>query len=281
MSSSTNPGTPTKPVRLLILGAHPDDAEFHAGGLVSHYRRLNHHVKIVSVTNGAAGHHWRLPDELAKMRKEEGAAVAQQVGVEYDVWDFPDGELQPTLDVRRRIIREIRQFAPDLVLTHRTCDYHPDHRAVGLAVQDASYMVTVPHIVDDVPALRSDPIVAYMNDLFTKPYPLQPDIVLDVTPFLTQIVNMLACHVSQVFEWLPYNRQVDKQIPESETERLKWLASWYEQRPKAVANRFRSALVTHYGEHGSKIQFAEAYEISEYAGKLSESVRRRLFSWYQ
>src|SRR5690349_12151645 len=104
---STNAGTPPKPLKLLILGAHPDDAEFHAGGLISHYRQHGHQVKIVSVTNGAAGHHWRKPADLSATRREEGAAVAQLVGVEYDVWDFPDGELLPTLDVRRRIIREI------------------------------------------------------------------------------------------------------------------------------------------------------------------------------
>ena len=267
------------PVRLLILGAHPDDAEFHAGGLIGHYRGLGHVVKIVSVTNGAAGHHRRPPEELTRMRRAEGAEVARRFGVEYEVWDFPDGELQPTLEVRRRVIQEIRQFRPDLVLTHRTCDYHPDHRAVGLAVQDASYMVTVPHIVPDVPALRADPIVAYMNDLFTKPCPLQADIVLDVTPHLDQIIDMLACHVSQVFEWLPYNLRVEDQMPNDSAARRKWMSAWYEERARSVANRFRPALMTAYGEQGSKIEFAEAYEISEYAGKLNDAVRQRLFSW--
>lgn len=267
------------PVRLLILGAHPDDAEFHAGGLIALYRELGHVVKIVSVTNGAAGHHWRPPEDLKQMRRAEGAEVARQFGVEYDVWDFPDGELQPTLDVRRRVIQEIRQFSPDLVLTHRTCDYHPDHRAVGLAVQDASYMVTVPHIVPEVPALRVDPIVAYMNDLFTKPAPFQADIVLDVTPYLSQILDMLACHVSQVFEWLPYNLRVEDQVPNDPIARKKWMSVWYEHRSQAVANQFRASLIAAYGERGSKIQFAEAYEISEYAGKLNDAVRQRLFSW--
>jgi LmbE family N-acetylglucosaminyl deacetylase len=213
------------------------------------------------------------------MRRAEGAEVARRFGVEYDVWDFPDGELQPTIEVRRRVIQEIRQFAPDLVLTHRTCDYHPDHRAVGLAVQDASYMVTVPPIVPDIPALRADPIVAYMNDLFTKPYPLQADVVLDVTPFLSQIIEMLACHASQVFEWLPYNLRIEDQLPNDPVARLKWMSGWYEQRSRAVADRFRSALIASYGQKGATIQFAEAYEISEYAGKLSDPVRQRLFSW--
>jgi LmbE family N-acetylglucosaminyl deacetylase len=268
------------PVRLLILGAHPDDAEFHAGGLVSHYRRLGHRTRIISVTNGAAGHHRIPPGELAQVRRTEAAEVARRYGVEYDVWDFPDGELQPTLEVRRRIIREIRQFAPDLVLTHRTCDYHPDHRAVGQAVQDASYLVTVPPIVPEVPALRVDPIVAYMNDLFTRPSPLRPDIVLDVTPFQDDIVAMLACHASQMFDWLPYNLRVEHEVPRGPAERLGWLAKWYRQRAQAVAELSRPALIATYGQQaGDRIQLAEAYEISEYAGRLDDAARRRLFSW--
>ena len=149
------------PLRLLILGAHPDDAEFHCGGLISIYRQLGHEVKIVSVTNGAAGHHQRSADELSRIRRQEAGAVAERIGASYDVWEFPDGELQPTLEVRRRIIREIRTFAPNLVLTHRTNDYHPDHRAVGQAVQDASFTVTVPLIVPDTAALRRDPVVTF------------------------------------------------------------------------------------------------------------------------
>lgn len=265
-------------VRLLVLGAHPDDAEFHAGGLITLHRRLGHTVKIVSVTDGRAGHHRRTPLELAALRRTEADAVARRIGVEYDVWDFADGELQPTLQVRHRIIREIRQFAPDLVLTHRTCDYHPDHRAVGIAVQDASYLITVPHVVNDVPALRRDPIVAYMNDLFTKPCPLTAHVTIDVTPLVSEIVALLACHRSQVFEWLPYNQRVEDQVPADEPGRIAWLRSWYLQRAQAVADRFRGALVQTYGaDRGHAAQAAEVYEISEYAAPMDDEHRSQLF----
>ena len=82
---------------------------------------------------------------------------------------IPDGALQATLELRQRVIREIRGFRPDLVLTHRTNDYHPDHRATGQVVQDASFLVRVPRIVPEVPVLQRDPVVAFMSDLFTKP----------------------------------------------------------------------------------------------------------------
>ena len=108
--------------RLLILGAHPDDAEYHGGGLASIYRQLDRPVKMISVTDGSAGHYQRTPAELVQLRRSEAANAGHVIGATYETWDFPDGSLEPTLDVRRRIIQEIREFQPDLVLTHRTCD---------------------------------------------------------------------------------------------------------------------------------------------------------------
>ena len=264
-------------LRLLILGAHPDDAEFHAGGLAAAYAHAGHQVRMVSVTNGAAGHHFREPEELTRIRREELSASAAVIGAESAVWDFPDGALEPTLDVRRQIIREIRTYVPDLVLTHRLCDYHPDHRAVGQAVQDASYLVTVPLVLPDVPQLRRDPVVAYMPDLFTKPVALQPDIVLDIQPWMDTITTMLAQHVSQVFEFLPYNH--GHECPEDPQQRMASLRQWYSERARARADRFRSALVRRYGDRGLDIEYAEAFEISEYAADLDAAGQSRLFGF--
>lgn len=264
--------------RLLILGAHPDDAEFHAGALAAIYRERGYPVKMVSVTNGGAGHHFRTNEELVKIRRAEAAAAGAVIGAEYVTWDNPDGALQPTLDLRYQIIREIRTFAPDLVLTHRTCDYHPDHRAVGQAVQDASYLVTVPLVLPEVPILQRDPVVAYMIDLFTRPYPLRADVVLDATPYVNTIVKMLACHKSQVFEFLPFNEGIADQVPQSDDEQLAWLPAWCSQHMGPRADRFRGELIAAYGEaRGRAVEFVEAYEISEYASALDDEARQRLF----
>ena len=176
------------PLRLLILGAHPDDAEFHAGGLAALYRQHGHTVKMISLTNGDAGHQQMSGPPLAARRRQEAAAAGRVIGAEYVTWDNHDGQLMPTLEVRYQVIRELRTFQPDLVLTHRTNDYHPDHRAVGNVVRDASYMVTVPPVVPDVPILRKDPVVAYMPDPFTKPYPLEPHVVIDITEQVDTVV---------------------------------------------------------------------------------------------
>src|SRR5437867_10279113 len=104
-------------LRLLILGAHPDDAEFFAGGLASLYREAGHAVKIVSATDGAAGHFRLSGKPLAEVRNAEAGSAASVIRAESEVWGFPDGRLEASLEVRERVIREVRRFRPDLVLT--------------------------------------------------------------------------------------------------------------------------------------------------------------------
>lgn len=263
--------------RLLILGAHPDDAEFHGGGLATIYRQLDRTVKMVAVTDGSAGHHRRAPAELVELRRNEAARAGQVIGADYETWDFPDGKLQSTLDVRQRIIREIREFQPDLVLTHRTCDYHPDHRAVGQSVQDASYLVTVPHIVPEVAALRSDPVVALLPDLFTRPAPLRPDVIIDIREQMGAVSKMLACHASQVFEWLAYHDGIEETVPDNESERMAWVQSWFSAHILERANRIRAELTARRGDDGAGIEFIEMFEISEYARQPKLDEIRQLF----
>ena len=135
------------------------------------------------------------------------------IGCEVEVWKNPDGELEPTLSIRHQVIREIRTFAPDLVLTHRIHDYHPDHRAVGLLVRDACYMVRVPNIVPDAKALPNDPVVACFADFFSQPAPFRADAKVDVEPVIDKVTAMLDCHVSQVYEWIPHTLGRDSEVP--------------------------------------------------------------------
>lgn len=268
------------PLRLLILGAHPDDAEFHAGGLILQYTRAGHVVKLVSATDGGAGHQTLSGPTLTEIRSREAQAAAQEVGATAELWPFPDGRLEPTLELRERVIREIRTFRPDLVLTHRTCDYHPDHRAIGQAVQDASYLVTVPSICPDAPILRRDPVVATMNDRFTRPTSMRADVILDISADLAAITRMCACHASQFFDWLPFNQQQLDAVPSGAADRLAWLADQLRVYLRSYAERFRAELIATYGpQRGAAAELAEAFEISEYAAPLDPAARRRLF-WF-
>jgi LmbE family N-acetylglucosaminyl deacetylase len=272
-----NPDDSAAP-RLLMLVAHPDDAEFLAGGLAAMHARRGGVVKFVSLTNGDAGHHLQAGPPLAQRRRKEAEAAAAVIGATAEVWPHHDGCLEPTLDLRWQVIREIRTFKPDLVLTHRTNDYHPDHRAVGAVVRDACYLVTVPALAPEAPARDRDPVVAFLPDRFTKPVPLAGDVVVDVGEYLDQVVAMLACHRSQMFEWLPFNQRLSHELPDDEPGRRGWLRNWYVERLRPQAARYRRELVSRYGEaRGQAIEFAEVFEVSEYGAPLDEGLRAALF----
>jgi N-acetylglucosamine malate deacetylase 1 len=262
--ASSHGANADQPCRVLVLVAHPDDAEVGAGGLIVRHCRLGSVVRIVSVTDGRSGHYSLSPEVLADIRRREARAAGERVGAEYVTWEYPDGELEASLEVRRAIIREIRAFAPDLVLTHRANDYHPDHRAVGISVQNASYMVTVPNICPDVAALRRDPVVASMVDLFTRPSPMRPDVILDVVEEFDLAVQMAACHESQFFQWLPYHDGCLHAVPNELGERFEWLADRFQELHRRRQEHFADALVA-AGlrlEDGAAV---ELFEISEYA----------------
>jgi LmbE family N-acetylglucosaminyl deacetylase len=264
-------------LRLLVIGAHPDDAEYRAGGLAAKYRRLGHAVKFVSVTDGGAGHHLMPRDELVRRRRAEAEAAGAVCGLDYDVWDCPDGELEPTLENRRRVIRLIRSFRPDLVLTHRPNDYHPDHRYTSQLVQDAAFMVTVPKICPETPHLPVDPVIMYLADEFQKPTPFQPTVVIDIDDVIDQKLAMLHSHASQMYEWLPYNWGRPDDVPAGERERLAFTARWVEDRgPKPAA--FAPLLEKLYGaDQASSVRWIEAFEPCEYGRPLDAELYAQLF----
>ncbi len=269
---------PEQPLRLLILGAHPDDADSAAGGTAALYRAAGHVVKMVSVTNGDAGHHVQRGPELAKRRRAEAAAAGAVIGAEYEVLDHHDGELLPTLENRRQMIRLIRTFRPDLILTHRPNDYHPDHRYSSQLVQDAAYLVTVPPLVPDTPHLPANPVIAYLPDDFQRPYPFQPAVVVDVGPVFERIVDMLHCHTSQFHEWLPYNAGYADRVPAADAGRRALLADHVRARLQRRADLHRDLLCRQYGaERGRRVEVAEAFEACEYGAPLDDEARRRLF----
>jgi N-acetylglucosamine malate deacetylase 1 len=266
------------PLRVLVIGAHPDDCDIVAGGVAALYVAGGHEVRFVSATNGESGHHKIFGEELARIRREEAAAAGRVLGLRYDVLNNRDGRLQPSLEARFEIIGLIREYRPDLILTHRPNDYHPDHRYTSQLVCDAAYMVTVPAVVPEVPALRDNPVIAYLSDRFTRPYPFSPTVAVDIEPVIESVVDMLDCHKSQFYEWLPYNHRHEEQVPDSPSERRTWLGGQYRARIAPLADRYRDLVVATYGEErGRAIQYIEAFEPCEYGSPLNEENRLRLF----
>src|SRR5215469_5465220 len=223
--SAEPPQEQNKSVRVIAFGAHPDDCDLGAGGLAAKYARLGDKVKFVSLTNGDAGHQSQHGEELANRRRAEAQEAGRRVGIEYEVLDNHDGKLLPALEVREQVIREIRQWKADIVIAPRPNDYHPDHRYTGVLVQDASYMVIVPNLVTDTPALARNPVFLYYSDRFTRPQAFRADIVVSIDDVFEKRVDMLDAHVSQFYEWLPWTEGQFEQVPKDSADRKKWLAS--------------------------------------------------------
>lgn len=271
-----------KTLNVLVFGAHPDDPDMKAGGLAALYARQGHRVKFVSLTNGDCGHHELGGAALARRRHGEAQRVAKTLGLaDYQVLDVPDGGLEPSLANRETVIRIIREFKPDLILTPRPNDYHPDHRYASALVQDAAYMVTVPNVVPLTPHLRRNPVIAYVADDFQKPYPFSPDVVIAVDDVVEQKLDAIHCHTSQVYEWLPYNANREGEVPSSERERRAWLARVYLPSFEAIANRYRDLLVKLYGPaYGARVRYAEAFEGCEYGTRLTPELVPVLFPFF-
>ena len=270
---------PAQPLRILVIGAHPDDCDLKAGGTAALYRSLGHEVRFVSMTNGEAGHFEMSGKELADRRREEARRSGESIGIRYDVLDHRDGRLEPTLEARFSLIAMIREYAPDLILTHRPNDYHPDHRYTSQLVCDAAYMVTVPPVAPESPALKDNPVIAYLSDDFQRPYPFSPTVVVDIEPVFDNITGMLHCHQSQFYEWLPYTGFFGQhQPPEGHADRRQWIGERFREWIAPLANRHRELIVQTYGEErGRQIQCVEAFEPCEYGSPLDETNRLRLF----
>jgi LmbE family N-acetylglucosaminyl deacetylase len=265
----------SEPIRIIAFGAHPDDCDIRASGTAALWTKMGYKVKFVSVTNGDAGHQTMHGSELAKRRLAEAKESARRQGIEYDVLDNHDGELLPTLAVREQIIREIRSWKADVVLAPRPNDYHPDHRYTGVLVQDAAYMVVVPNVTPDVPALRKNPTFFYYQDGFQRPNPFRPDVAVSLDDVIDQKVNAMDSHVSQFYEWLPWVDGKLNEVPKDPAERKVWLKRTWNHEPTP---EIRAALVKWYGEsQGNATKYYEAFEICEYGTQPDEARLRQLF----
>lgn len=266
-------------INIVLIGAHPDDCEIKAGGVCVKWAREGYRVVLIAMTNGDIGHYKMAGGPLARRRAAEARLSAERAGVDCFVLDNHDGELEPTLVVRKQIVRLIREFEADVVITHRPNDYHPDHRNTSQVVHDSAYMVTVPYFCPDVPCLEKNPVFLYMMDTFEKPCPFEADIAVDVGDAMDAKWSMLDAMESQVYEWLPWHDGVLDEVPTDDpAHRLKWLKKRWGPYFRQPAKRASGALARWYGKTAaSKIRYAELFELSEYGHQASDTEIRRIF----
>lgn len=228
----SNPSPPTirqaplLRMRILCVHAHFDDFEFVAAGTFELFRRKHagdFRAKVIVCTDGRSGHHWRTPEETARIRLEEQAAAAAIGGYEFERLARPDGRpfgeaRLPSNDLLAALWKSIRDFEPDYLFcpplpADPRAGVHPDHITVADAVRRVAYMINVPHaFVDDYPTeARSEarwirtPVILNTWDSYIGEGPQSvPDLVVDVTGSFDQIVRQSWCHQSQIREWLPW-----------------------------------------------------------------------------
>ncbi|MFH1744033.1 MAG: PIG-L family deacetylase [bacterium] len=259
-------------LRIIVFGAHPDDCEIRVGGTAAKWAKLGHQVKFVSTTNGDVGHATMAGGPLAQRRTKEVQDAAKILGIETQVLDIHDGEIMPTLENRRTIIRLIREWNADIVITNRPNDYHPDHRYTSILVQDAAYMVTVPFLCTDVPYLKKNPVFLYWADRFQKPILFQPDIVIGIDDVIDQKYSALDCIESQFYEFGCGGVDPSKWIKKDDAKRLAFLKERFRFK---VLDPWRPILEEFYGiEPAKQIENVEAFEICEYGRRPSKEELR-------
>jgi len=267
-------------LRVMIIGAHPDDPDITGGGIALKYVKAGATVKLVSMCNGDKGHMAMTSEALAARRYREAQRSRAILGVdEYRIVPHRDCEIEVTLEMRQEMTRLIRAFAPHVVFTHRTCDYHADHRAVGTLVMDSAYLLGVPLWCPETPIPTVKPAIYFLRDAFTHPAELRPDIVVDIGDEMDQLLTALCSHESQFFEWLAFDKRIAEAVPPDLEGRKAFIEKyWMVPRKRFDADRFRLRLEAVYGQgRGALVRYAEAYELSEYGYQPSAEEVKQLF----
>ena len=265
-------------IGVLVVGAHPDEADMYAGGTAALFARAGHAVKFISLTNGDAGSRTMDRAPLALRRRGEATEAASRLGVrEYEILDTHDGELMPTLKLRQRMLRAIREWAPDIVISlHYEPDGHPDHRASGRVAADATQFCTIRNMMPEVPAMAKQPIHLLMPD-FGSVGVHRHDLAIDVDETIDQ--KLLACdaHATQFYENAAAGRGILHEVPEAWDRKREYLLKYWPQFMYAQED-MRPALTDWYGpEHAAKVQFAETFQFATRSRRPDRTEMKRLF----
>ena len=271
----------TTPLRIIAFGAHPDDNELKASGVAAMWAALGHKVKFVAMTNGDVGHFAQAGGPLATRRLAEVQQCAKILGIETEVLDIHDGELEPTLENRKTVARLIRDWQADIVLFHRPYDYHPDHRYVGVLVQDAAVVVVAPFFVPNTTPTKRNPVFMYYSDPFLKPYPFDPTLVVGIDNVASKKWDCVSAMPSQFADEHSWQASTVPNVPKGD-QRPEFLLNLFKQRNADIANKYRSRLIELYGkEKGSKIKYAEAFELCQYGRQPGLEELKQLFPSFE
>jgi LmbE family N-acetylglucosaminyl deacetylase len=223
------PGTWETPKNILVILAHPDDPEFFCGGTLVKWALAGHHITYQLITCGDKGFNDSTPadmtpDALCAIRHEEQHAAAKVIGAEaVHFMDTDDGYLVPDINLRREIVRVIRRFKPDILVT---CDpqnlfaiygiNHPDHRAAGQVVLDAVFPAAGSPVF--FPELLKEGFQPHMPKEVWCSLTSQPNTTIDITDTWQTKLKALLQHKSQVGDVEKFKERMKTRHTEDSTE---------------------------------------------------------------
>ena len=211
------------PARVLVAAAHPDDAEFGAGGTIARWVSEGVHVDLLVFTRGDKGSSdpRAVPAELTRIREAEQRAAAGEIGVGgVEFLEEPDGQVEVSLRLREIVTRAIRRLRPEVVMTHDPTVLfvnnewinHPDHRAVGQVVVDAVFPTArdplnfPEHLAEGLEAWKVDELYLWSTN--------EANQLVDVDGALDAKIRALSRHASQFERFDEIERWVRRRAEE-------------------------------------------------------------------
>ena len=199
------------PKTAMFIFAHPDDIEFGVAGTAALWARGGCRVIYVVITDGNVGSHedGMTPERLAEIRRAEQTAAAEVAGAECIYLGYHDGFLQPTLELRKDLVRLIRQYRPEAVVCLDPTNFfpaedyinHPDHRAAGQAALDAVFPAAEMTLL--YPDLAAEGLTGHKVDYVFITFSERANYYVDITTTLDLKIEALRKHASQLGKWDP------------------------------------------------------------------------------
>ena len=194
-------------MRVLAVGAHPDDLEILCGGTLARYASEGHDVVMCHATTGDMGSFVHSREEISAIRVEEARRAAAVIGAEHATLGLCDGEASAADPAQKRLVVDlVREVRPDVVITHAPNDYMGDHNEVSKLVFECSFYATFPNLETGRPRHDAVTPIYYMDTVAGLGF--VPTEYVDITETMETKVAMLEAHASQL-EWLRDHDGVD------------------------------------------------------------------------
>jgi LmbE family N-acetylglucosaminyl deacetylase len=207
-----------RPPRLLVVMAHPDDAEILIGGTLFHLNSFGWELGVLTMTEGDCGSATHTKEEISRIRIAEARAAADYLGAWYGCAGLMDIEIFANAENLRRVVELMRQFGPDVVITHSPVDYMVDHEETSRLARSAAFALAIPLYetregAAAAPTARTPAL--YYADPIDGIDPMgarvRPSFYVDITESLGSKLEKLAFHQSQR-EWLRAHHGMDEYL---------------------------------------------------------------------